>query len=263
MKRFALVVLALVAMNFLSGCTSVESGNTGVRTTFTGEVKKQELPQGLYATVTSSVDHFSCKEITIPLDNMTPKAGDNLSMEDMDIEIYYTVLCDQVAEQYLKYSDRTAYDQNKGVYYAGYRVVESEGLNAAYDAVSDLDSLEVHKNRDVIKKRIKEQLQATIDGKEPGVYTITRVIIRNADTDASVEESIRIAVKKDKELEAARTQVLILEQQSLANDKLTKSLSPEILRSKYLDVLQIGMENGSVKFYNLGEEANVLVNTGE
>lgn len=247
-------------MNYLTGCTSVETGNTGIRTTFQGEVQTQELAGGnLYATVTSSIDHFSCKEITVLLENMTPKAGDNLSMEDMDLEVYYTVSCDQVAEQHLKYSDRTAYDSAEGVYYAGYRVVQSEARNAAYNVVSGVDSLEVHKNRDQIRKDIMVQVQDAMDGKEPGVYQITRVIIRNADTDASVEESIRIAVKKDKELEAATTQVLILAQQSLANEELTASLTPEILQARYLDVLEIGMKNGSVKFYNLGADANMLL----
>lgn len=260
MKNLLLAILAFAA---LAGCHSVETNNVGVRTTFTGEVQTAELPQGLYAVVTSSIDEFSCKEITVLMDNMTPKAGDNLSMQDMDIEVYYTVACDQIAEQHLKYSDRTAYDQSEGVYYAGYRVVQSEGRNVAYDAVSDLDSLDVHKERTLIKTRIQSQLQAAMDGKEPGVYTITRVIIRNADTDASVEESIRVAVKKEKELEAATTQVLILEQQSLANDKLTASLTPEILQARYLDVLQIGMENGSVKFYNLSDASVLLQADGK
>ena len=105
------------------------------------------------------------------------------------------------------------------------------------------DSLDVHKERTLIKNRIQAQLQAAMDGKEPGVYTITRVIIRNADTDASVEESIRVAVKKEKELEAATTQVLILEQQSLANDKLTASLTPEILQARYLDQPHLFQQN--------------------
>lgn len=261
MRNIMLALLLVIGGFGLTGCGSIESEHVGVRTTFTGEVKLQEEQQGFYTAVTSSVDEFSCKEITIALDDMRPKAGDNLTMQDLDIEIYYKVLCDQIAEQHLKYAQGTA--SGGGIYYAGYNLARSFGREAAYNAVTKFDSLQVHLNRDAIGAEILEETQLALDNDDPGVYTITKVIIRNAETDSSVEESIRLAVRKDKELEAATKQVQILEQQALANEELQVSLTPEILTQQYLTVLQTGAENGSLKMIDLGCQADFMINTND
>lgn len=259
MKRiFVLVFLTLAAL-YLTGCGSIESEHVGVRTTFTGEVKTQEEGQGFYTAFTSDVKEFSCKEITIGLDNMRPKAGDNLTMQDMDIEVFYTVQCDQNAEQHLKYSDRTARDPNTGVYYAGYHLVRSQAKQASYDTVAKYDSLQIHKNRTQISDAILNGTQALLDSDDPGIYQITKVIIRDATTDPSVEESIRLAVRKDKELEAVQKQVAILEQQALANQKLQVSLTPEILTERYLEVLGSAAESGNLRLIDLGCQGGALL----
>lgn len=260
MKNFLKCGMLVVMALYLVACGSVESNHVGVRTTFTGEVKVQEEQQGFYTAVTSSVDEFSCKEITIELDDMRPKAADNLTMEDMDIEVYYRVNCDQIAEQHLKYSNRTVRDGQNGIYYAGYLMVRSFAREASYNAVSTYDSLEVHKNRDAIGDTIAQVTQAALEIDDPGIYSITKVIIRNADTDQSVEEAIRLAVRKDKELEAVTKQVEILEQQALANQGLQVSLTPEILTQQYLEVLGSAAASGNLKLVDLGCQGGALLN---
>lgn len=254
-----IIVLVLISLTLI-GCGRIETNMVGVRTTFTGEVKTQEEPQGFYTAFTSNVMEFSCKEITISLQNMQPKAGDNLTMKDLDIDVYYTVKCDQTAEQHLKYSNRTQRDPDLGVYYAGYNFVGSRAREAAYDAVALFDSLDVHKNRELIRETIREQTQRMLDGDDPGVYHISKVIIENAVTDPSVEDSIRLAVQKDKELEAVQKQVEILKQQALANQQLQVSLTPEILTQKYLEVLTAAADSGNLKLVDLGCQGGALLN---
>lgn len=259
MRNIFLVLMLAVGSLYLTGCGSVESETVGVRTSFTGKVNTQEEGQGFYTAVFSNLDKFSCKEITIELDDMTPKAGDNLTMKDMDVEIFYKVACDQNAEQYLKYSNRTAYDSDVGLNYAGYQLVRSLGREATYNAVAKYDSLQVHKNREAIGGAILNETQKQLDADDPGVYTVTKVIIRNATTDPSVEQSIRLAVQKDKELEAVTKQVQILEQQAAANAKLQVSLTPEILTQQYLEVLGKAADGGNLKLVDLGCQGGALL----
>ena len=53
-----------------------------------GNVKQVALPPGVYQTITKTVDEFTAKEIAIPIDNMRPKSSDNLTMQDVDIDVY-------------------------------------------------------------------------------------------------------------------------------------------------------------------------------
>ena len=76
----------------LSACGAIESGNVGVRTSFTGSVNTTEMQQGFYTHITSDVQEFSTKEITVALMDMQPKAKDNLTLADLDLEVYYTCL---------------------------------------------------------------------------------------------------------------------------------------------------------------------------
>ena len=229
----------------LAGCGSIESNHVGVRTGFTGKVNTTELTQGFYTSILSSVDEYSCKEITVELFDMTPKVADNLSLKDFDVEIYYTADCSQVAELKLQYTGRDAWKNGLGL--PAYFLVQSLGRQEAYEAAARYDSLEIHKNRDQLKDEIMHRLQSLLDEKSPGAFKITNVVIRSVITDPSIEQSIKLAVGKSKELEARQKEVQIAKQQALAYQELNASLTDEILRNKYLDILDKAVESEKVQ----------------
>ena len=68
----------------------VGTGNVGVRTTL-GVIAPDEVTPGVYMKwpVISTVQEFTGKEIAIDLQDLTPKAKDNLSLQDMDVTVYY------------------------------------------------------------------------------------------------------------------------------------------------------------------------------
>lgn len=74
-----LVLLALIGVGATS-CGTIETGNVGVRTTL-GKVAADEVEPGLYLGLPgiSRVQEFSGKEIAIDLNDLTPKARDNLT----------------------------------------------------------------------------------------------------------------------------------------------------------------------------------------
>lgn len=239
----SLAVLALAPM-LMAGCmSSIETGEVGVRTTFTGKVLMAEEGQGFHTHWTSSLDRYSIKQITVSLDDLQPKAADNLTLDDLDIEVYYTINPDRVAEISVKYQNRHA--RGPGVLYPAYYLVESEANSAIQRAVAKFDSLTVHQERAKLREIIREQTQQALDQSDPGDFQVRKVVIRDVKTDPSIEESIKLAVAREKELEAKRVELEIAEEQVLINESLTKSLTPEILEQRRLEVIENACKVGT------------------
>jgi len=236
-------IFTLSAALLLSACGAIESGNVGVRTSFTGSVKKAEMPQGFYTHITSKVQQYSTKEITVALMDMQPKAKDNLTLADLDLEVYYTIDPSKVADIKIKYSGRDR--KTNGIWYPAYDLVRSVARAAAYDAVSEYDSLTIHQQRDKIKEQIRASTQSVLDKTDADIFQITKVIIRDVKTDPSIEQSIKLAVARNKELEAKSIELEIARKQVEINEALTLSLTPEILEQKRLEVIESACKAGT------------------
>jgi len=239
-KYFTLPLIALT----LSACGAIQTGEVGVRTTFTGKVVPQEIGQGFYTHITSDVREFSTKEIAIELFNMQPKAGDNLTLDDLDIEVYYTIEPSSVVDMHIKYANRHERARS-GSYLPVYNLVKSFAREAVYGTVSEYDSLVVHQERDKIRLQVKERTQEALDATDPGVFQIQKVVIRDVKTDPTIEDSIKLAVARNKELEAKKIELQIAREQVLINEALTLSLTPEILEQKRLEVIESACKAGT------------------
>lgn len=237
------IATSIGAALLLSACGAIESGNVGVRTSFTGSVNTTEMQQGFYTHITSDVQQFSTKEITVGLMDMQPKAKDNLTLADLDLEVYYTIDPSKVSEIKIKYSGRDR--KTGGIWYPAYDLVRSVARAASYDAISEYDSLTIHTQRDKIKEQIRVSTQRVLDKTDPGIFQITKVIIRDVKTDPSIEQSIKLAVARNKELEAKSIELEIARKQVEINEALTLSLTPEILEQKRLEVIETACAAGT------------------
>ena len=172
-----LAVLAVVGLA-LTSCGTIESGNVGVRTTL-GKVSPEEVEPGLYLGVpgTSRVQEFSAKEIGIDLNDLTPKARDNLTLRDLDVTIYYRAANGSIADLYVKYAGLHQRDPGSGVFLPAYAMVLRLARNAIYEQASRIDSLVMHTQRDELGAAVKKSLQAELDANDKGVFTITRVAV--------------------------------------------------------------------------------------
>lgn len=260
MGAFALILAALTMV----GCGTIETGNVGVRTAWDGQVNMTELSPGFYTAFLSSVQEFSAKEITVELRELTPKAKDNLSLANVDVEVYYTASGDQIAELSTKYANRHLLEG--GMWYPAYELVRSLSRDAVYSTFADYDSLVVHQNRDVVRHAIMERTQRALDGTDHGVFRVTKVVVRDIKTDPSVEEAIKIAVSRNKELEAKGIELRIAREQVEINKALTASLTPEILRQRELEVIENACTSGGstcvLTVNGNGSSAVPLVNVG-
>ena len=235
----------------------IESGNVGVRKTL-GKVSPEESLPGLNFRVplVTRITEFVGKEIAIDLTDLTPKAADNLSLRDMDVTVFYRAASGQIADLYVKYANAHQYDPESDSYFPAYRLVYREARRAAYETVAEIDSLTMHKKREQIADSIKARLLETLEANDPGVFEVTRVVIRSVMTDPSIEESIREAVANQKRLEAKQVMVEIerknaeieairAEGIANANSIINKTLTSEYLQHELNMTLQKFAETGA------------------
>lgn len=231
----------------------IETGHVGVTRTM-GNVDMQEEDAGLHwkFPIITKAYEFSTKEISIDFNDLTPKARDNLQLQDLDVSIFYKVDPASVAEMMVKYA--ASYKQGKEALLPAYNVVFREARDVIYQQVTKIDSLDLHRNRDQLRVGISSGLQEKLDDKDTGVFSITRVAVRALNTDPTIEEAIQKAVQAQKTLEAKRIQVDIAEQDAEieiakaagiaeANRIINSSLTPEYLQHELNEALKLFAEN--------------------
>lgn len=252
-----LLKAALIAPLVLLGWCSVgtiETGNVGVRTTL-GNVHMEEVTPGIYfrLPVVQSVETFVAKETSVDLNDLKPKAKDNLSLQDLDVSVFFKVTDGAVADLYARYAAQHAF--HGGRWYPAYNLVSTLARNAAYEAAAKHDSLILHTKRDEVAADMHATLQGELDKANKGVFNVTRVVIRALSTDKSIEQSIQNAVAAQKQLEQADIQIKIANKNAeaeiakahgiaKANAIINSTLTREYLQHETNLVLQKFAEKG-------------------
>lgn len=240
-------VVAVGILLFVVGCSSVGrivTGETGVRTAFNGAVSTEEVKQGWYVAVFDTVRSYNTKEVEVLLNDMKPKAKDNLTLEDLDISVFYTINESQVAEQIIKYANMSA--EENGQRYPSYFLVQRVARGAIYDAISKFESLTLHTSRSEIENIVFEQIQNELNKTDNGVFSVTKVIIRNAITDQALENSIQQAVDMQKQVEKKQHELALAEAEAArkiveargiaeSNKIIANSLTPQYLSYRALE----------------------------
>lgn len=258
---FPLLLIGLLVLWSMVGV--IETGNVGVRTTL-GHVSQDEVQPGMYLAFPgiSRVEQFSAKEIAIELNDMTPKAKDNLSLRDMDVTAYYRVAPEKIAEVITKYASQSARMENENFWVPAYNLVYSVSRNIIYEEVAKIDSLVVHTRRDDIGAEIQKNLQSELDRNDPGVFRVSRVILRSITTDPAIEESIRLAVSNQKKLEAMKVQVDIAQKEAEVKVTEAKGIAESnhiINQSLTREYLQHEANLALLKFAEKGNTNTVVV----
>lgn len=244
---FVVLLIAVAALGS-SAVYVVDTGHVAVERTL-GTVDLEEVGPGLnfkMPVLTTSYE-FSAKEIALDLNDLTPKAADNLSLKDLDVTIYYRASADFIADLYVKYAG--AARQGTDALLPAYELVRREARGAIYEEVSKVDSLLLHRQRDALQSDIESRLQARLASKDQGALTIQRVVVRALNTDPSIEASIREAVANQKKLEAKQISVEIAKKDAEieierargiaeANNIINESLTPQYLQHEINEALK-------------------------
>jgi regulator of protease activity HflC (stomatin/prohibitin superfamily) len=248
-KLFVIGALSIVAL--LNGCSQIDTGNVGVERTL-GKVNANALTPGVYFTIFKSVDEFTAKEVSFALENLTPKSRDNLTMKDVDIDIYYKTTPGAIPGLFIKYQgDVVRHDQvvanGTGDLVVAYSRVLREAREAAYKAFASFDATAMHTKRAELSETVRATLQKELDNTDPGSFIITAVNVRNLLTDPAIENAIRQRAETDqaierkiKEVELARAEAerLSVEAagQAAANNLISQSLTPALERIKVAEL---------------------------
>ncbi|MBX3604432.1 MAG: hypothetical protein KF788_04140 [Piscinibacter sp.] len=255
--RVVLAVLVVLGLALAAtSCGTIESGNVGVRTTL-GRVSADEVEPGLFMGVPgiSGVQEFSAKEIAIDLNDLTPKARDNLSLRDLDVSVYYRADPQQVADLYVKYAGQHTRDEGSRVGLPAHGLVVRLARNAVYEQTARIDSLVMHTQRDELAAAVRRSLQAELNNNDKGVFAVTRVVIRALTTDPAIEKAIQDSVAAQKQLETTKQRIAIAEAEAQveikraegiakANQIINQSLTREYLQHESNLALQKFAEKG-------------------
>ena len=215
-RTVGLALAGLVTILLLGGVVgTIGTGNVGVRTTL-GVISPEEVGPGVYLKwpLISTVQEFTAKEIAIDLQDLTPKAKDNLSLQDMDVTVYYRASPTNIAELQARYSGQSVLDEPNRVWMPAYGLIFRVARNVAYEEVARVDSLVMHVKRDELAEAMRANMQAELEQTDPGVFSVSRVVIRSVRTDPSIEQSIRDAVANQKKLEAMTIQTEIAKREA-------------------------------------------------
>ena len=231
-------LIALIAV-FSAACTQIDTGNVGVESTL-GNVKQEALPPGVYQTLTKTVHEFTAKEIALPMNDMRPKSADNLTMQDVDVDVYFRTTPGKIPGLFSKYQGDVTKDKN-GDLIAAYNRVVREAREAVYTAVGKFDATTMHTKRAELSEAIQKELQKGLDASDQGAFIVTTVNVRSLVTDAALERSIqeRAAVDqqiaaKQKQIELARKeaerQKVQAEGEAAANKIIAESVTPSLIQ---------------------------------
>ncbi len=252
---WAFIALMLVAVG-LSSCGTIETGHVGVKTTL-GNVSSEEIEPGVYFVMPliSKVQEFSAKEIGIDLNDLTPKAKDNLSLRDLDVTIFYSTKGQAIADLYVKYAAQHVRDETSRVYFPSFGLLQRLGRNIIYEETARMDSLVMHTRRDELANAVLKGLQVELDKNDKGVFAVSRVVIRQLTTDPAIEKAIQESVAAQKQLETTKQRIQIAEAEAQvevkkaegiakANQIINQSLTREYLQHESNLVLQKFAEKG-------------------
>jgi regulator of protease activity HflC (stomatin/prohibitin superfamily) len=252
-----------VGLLAVTSCGTIETGNVGVRTTL-GNVNAEEVEPGIYLGVPgiSSVQVFSAKEIAVELNDLTPKARDNLSLRDLDLTVYYRVAPGAIADLYVKYAARHSRAEGTREYLPAYQLVHGVSRNVIYEETSKLDSLVMHTQRDEMATAVRRGIQAELDTNDKGVFTVTRVVVRALTTDPAIEKAIQESVAAQKQLETTRQRIQIAEAEAQVEIKKAEGIAKAnqiINQSLTREYLQHESNLALMKFAEKGGAATVVI----
>jgi regulator of protease activity HflC (stomatin/prohibitin superfamily) len=250
------LIVALLATSALAGCAQIDTGNTGVESTF-GQVKEQTLPPGIYFSAFKTIYEVNTKEIGMELNDMQPKAKDNVTMTDVDITVYYRTNPSQVSKIMTKYAGDMQWSKSSDAYFVGWGLMTRMSREAVYNAFTKYIASDMHLRRSDIAANIRETLQKEIDADAgKGMFEITNVLIRNIVTDPRLEEAIKQSAevefavrKKQQELALAQAEAdrkkIEAEGEAVANRIISDSLTSQLIELRRIESMTAFAKQGT------------------
>jgi len=252
-----LVAASLVV--FATACTKIETGQVGVVTTVSGQIKNDEVGQGLHSSFFDDIEKFTSKQIPVKLEDLKPKASDNLRLQDFDVVVYYSVSPSAVSELAIKYNNATK--REDGVSYPAYNLVEQVARSAANEAVAKHPSMQLNDKRVELEGAIREALEKEFNRTDKGAFIFERVNVTNILTDASVEKSIQAVASSENRKRTALNELEVAKVEAETNKVKSQALDNKVLAQQQIEVMrELAKSNNKVFVVSSDIKANMLIN---
>jgi regulator of protease activity HflC (stomatin/prohibitin superfamily) len=175
MRFIATLVILFI---FLSGCTRVETGHTGVRTNFNGEIEQTARGVGWHQTLFGHLTVYTSNQMTIELQGLTPQTKDRSTLQDLDLAFTYTIEPSAIPAMVVKFKGRDL-THGEDIYPLG-NYVSSVVTTAVTSAVSEYEALEANANREKIRLSIIAKAKEILkEEKLDDIIRIHQVFVKN------------------------------------------------------------------------------------
>ena len=94
-------------------------------------------------------------------------------MEDVDVDIYYSVNPAMVADLFIKYQGDVG--EKDGVYTVGENRVTREIRESVFRSISDFESNTIHTQRPEVGEKMIEILQAELNKSDPDAFLVLSI----------------------------------------------------------------------------------------
>lgn len=210
--KIALSVIAVIVLLIVSivGWSQIDTGNVGVVKTG-GQFNAEEQTPGWHFNLFGSVYEVSAKEQLVKFEGMRPKTSDQITVEDLDIDVYYTLNGTKAQEVMVKLAGDLATDSD-GNYVPGFNYLTRAAREVIYDATALIKSNEAQAKRGDLTNNVKNMLQKELDAQfGSGWFMVTNVNLRNLTVDSVLETKIREAAQVQYQIDAKVKEVKLAE----------------------------------------------------
>jgi regulator of protease activity HflC (stomatin/prohibitin superfamily) len=264
--KFLKVLLVSFVVLMMAACGRIDTGHTGVRTSWNKQVQTQVVTPGFYVAVTDDVVQYVTNEITFKMENEKPQTSDKTYLKDLDATYTWQVTSGDLPTLVTRFKNRT-FVQGDDRYPMGI-YVDAVMQRSLAQAVSEVDALDANQKRSFIES---ETIRfATEKFKEENLdhdIKINQVIVKNIEVDPKLQDSILrnvTAIKdnqtKDTEIDSARKEALRMAALT-ANANNPAYIS--ILNAQANMKIAEGIANGRVNTIVVPSDFKGIVNTAK
>lgn len=243
------IFIGLALIGLMAGCSRVETGEVGLRVGFDKQVQKGELQPGSFNQVfVGDVLLFPVKEISLPLNKMTPQTADKSTLAEMDITVIYSINPSSVYELYTTKSHSFNLVED-GTTYLMYNYLNTVATSAVYKAVSKYNALDTTTHRGDIENDIAAYMRDALDKEGLGMAIhISQVQVRNIQPSQSIIDSANEVIKQQNALRAKLVEVQTAEAEAQRLRELASTpASIDYMRAKALADIAEGVKAGKVR----------------
>lgn len=198
MKKFLKLVIVALAIAMTAACGRIDTGHSGVRTSWNKQVQSDIVKPGFYVAVTDDVVQYVTNEITFELKNEKPQTKDKSYLTDLDATYMWQITSTDLPSLVTRYKNRT-FVQGDDRYPMGI-FVDAVMQRSLAQAVSEVDALDANQNRTLIETNtVKYANQMMKDEGLEHEIMIKKVMVKNIEIDPRLQESIlrNVTAQKD------------------------------------------------------------------